>query len=178
LELEQFSQLKEGTEMKKIIDSKGRIGGKVSVIDVFVILVVLILIVGLYVKFNKLDATGSSTPTETITYQIEIKEARHYALENLVLGDTIYDSEGQREIGKITAIDSVPSTKTTGLSDGSFANVSVEDRLDITLTVESIGSIEADGHYYLSQTYELNNGAKQSFYTKYYTFTGTIVDIG
>ena len=165
--------------MKKIIDNKGRLFGKISIIDIFVILIVVILAIGLYFKFNTLDVTGASTPTETFTYEIRIKEVRSFAADSLAVGDKVYDKEGNRCIGQITAIDITDSTRNTTLANGTFGNVSVEDRYDIALTVEATGTISND-HYFIDKTFELNAGSSTSLYTRYYTFTGTVdnVEVG
>ena len=54
----------------KIMDKNGRLFGKISVIDVLVILVVAVMAFALYVKNNTLSVTSTSAPGTTITVTV------------------------------------------------------------------------------------------------------------
>ena len=53
----------------KIIDRDGRLFGKISIVDVIVLLVVAAMVAAVYVKTHK-PQTGSSVGTTTVVYQM------------------------------------------------------------------------------------------------------------
>ena len=53
----------------KILDRDGRLFGKISIIDVIVILVVAVLALAIYVK-GQMPQTGASVTTTPVVYQI------------------------------------------------------------------------------------------------------------
>ena len=53
--------------MKKIVDERGRLFGRISVIDFIVIAVVIVLAVAAYYKYHALDATSKSAGNTPIT---------------------------------------------------------------------------------------------------------------
>ena len=87
----------------KVIDHNGRLFGKISVIDVLVILVVIALAGALYVK-NSRPHTSASVTTQTITYQVLVEGAQNYLKENIHVGDKVYDlnySSGGSALGSL-----------------------------------------------------------------------------
>ena len=63
--------------MNKIIDQNGRLFGKVSVIDLLVVLVVLVMAFALHIKNNELDASKTSSDANvTITFTVKVENWR------------------------------------------------------------------------------------------------------
>lgn len=164
--------------MRKIIDEHGRVFGKVSIIDFFVVLIVLAVGAALYVKYNVLEVTSVAGKTDTITYAITIYGARDYTVNGIQTGDVIYDKNGSggNSVGTITGITAADATKTSALSDGTTVRGNYEGRYDITLTITASGAV-SDGRYLVNKTYEVNTNSMRTFYTKYCTFEATITEI-
>jgi hypothetical protein len=165
--------------MKKIIDEHGRVFGKISIIDFLVVLIVVLIAAGLYVKYNVLEMTSTSTETGTITYTVNVSGVRDYTLNALKAGDALYDknSSGGYSIGTITDIKSADAKKASEMLDGSVVLGNYAGRYDVTLTVEAKGS-QSEGRYLVNKTYELNSNSSRTFFTKFCTFDGTIGEIG
>ena len=60
----------------KLIDNNGRLFGKISIIDVLVILVVAAMGAALYLKTNHNEITSTATSNDTITYQVLVSGVR------------------------------------------------------------------------------------------------------
>ena len=161
--------------MKKLIDEKGRLFGKLSVIDAVVIVVIIVLAVAGVVKFTALDksAVGAS---DTITYTVQIKGVRDYTANGLQVGDVLYENAGGTAIGVIKNVEISPAMTTQVTVDGSFVRVPVENRYDVVLTVEGEGLV-SNGRYYLNKTYEISAGLDRAMYTKYCTFSATFMEM-
>ncbi len=163
--------------MKKLLDEHGRLFGKVSIIDVFVILIVLALGAALYIKFNVLDFTSKSGETDTLTYTVKISGVRQYTVDGLMIGDLLYDTNSSSyAIGTISAIDITDAKKAAETLDGTIVLGDFEGRYDITLTVTADG-VESGGRYLVNKTYELNANSMREFQTKYCMFEAKIASL-
>ena len=162
----------------KVIDHNGRLFGKISVIDVLVILVVIALAGALYVK-NTRPHTGTSVATQTITYQVLVEGAQSYLKDNIHVGDKVYDltySSGGSPLGEITDIEEQPGSKLTNLTDGTMGLAQVEDGVNLLLTIQGEGLV-GDKGYSLNRVYDLGINSARTYYTKYAQFDVTVTKI-
>lgn len=162
----------------KLIDHNGRLFGKISVIDVLAILVVIALGAALYVKSNQ-PHTGTSVPTQTITYQVKVEGVPEYIRDSIHVGDEVYDlnyESGGAPLGKITAVEEQPGTGLAEFADGTVASVPVEGAVNLLLTIEGEGLVNEEG-YFLNRVYDLGINASRTYYSKYVEFTTTVTAI-
>ena len=163
--------------MNKIIDHNGRLFGRVSIIDLIVILVVAVM--ALAIAFKNSAPVTSTTVTDTpITYQIQLFRVYPFLADNIHEGDDLYDKDHATggSLGKVVSVEVLPATSTVELPNGTVAQVGSEDRCNILLTVEGSGTV-TDGRYSLNRVYELGVNASRNFYTKYASFTGSVMNI-
>ena len=156
----------------KLMDKNGRLFGKISVIDVVVVLVVLVMAAALYVKNTSL----SHTP---ITYQVTAYNVRQYVADAIQEGDLVYDQDYSTggTLGAIQSIEVQPSGKLTELYDGTVVSAPAQDSVNLVLTIQGEGLI-SEGRYQLNRIYDLGINASRNFYTPYAQFTGTVTSIG
>ena len=163
----------------KIIDNQGRLFGKISVIDVFVVLVVVVMAFALYVKNNTLEAskTGESSKT-MITFVVEAENQPLYIVDAIKVGDKVYDKDRSSggAIGTITAVEELESGWTERLNNGTYSRITNENTRNLRITVEGSGSV-TDGRYAINKIYELGVNAARNFYTSYAAFTASVIDI-
>lgn len=162
----------------KVIDHNGRLFGRISVIDVLVILVVIALAGALYVK-NTRPHTGTSVATQTITYQVLVEGAQSYLKDNIHVGDKVYDltySSGGSPLGEITDIEEQPGSKLTTFTDGTMGLAGVEDGVNLLLTIQGEGLV-GDKGYSLNRVYDLGINSARTYYTKYAQFDVTVTKI-
>ena len=160
--------------MRKIIDEKGRLWGKISIIDLFVLIVVIVLIAAVYIRSNISDKNMKETVD--FVYQLELKDVRDYTFSNLNVGDTVYDAK-DTVVGTIKQIDVRDATAPSSLMDGTYVIASIENKHDVIISIEAKGTIDNAGRYFITPTFELNINASRGLYTKYRAFQGTIVGI-
>ena len=165
----------------KMIDGNGRLFGKISVIDVLVVLVVVVLAAALYFKSNQTH-TGGTVTEQPITFQILALGINDYVYDALREGDGLYDldySSGGRAIGRIAQIEveSDPGTKLADeLHDGAAAIVEAENTVDLLITVEGSGLVDGR-NYTLNRVYALGVNSSRTYYTKQAQFVGTVASI-
>ena len=162
----------------KIIDKNGRLFGKISIIDVAVLLVVAVMALGLYVKSTTKDITAA-TDNKVITYQISANAVPEYMADALVVGDQLFEDGNKAtngSLGTITDIQTTPGDRLAELSDGTLEMVPVEEAVNLLITVEGEGIADEDG-YRLNRTYTLGVNSARNFATPYSQFTGTVTHI-
>ena len=164
--------------MKKIIDRNGRLFGFISVIDLLVIVVVAVMGFALYTKNTQMAITSTNTADQTITYQILASGIRTYVAEAVREGDQLFDPDRSSggTLGTITDIQLMPGTKLAEFDDGTVAAATVEDGVDMLITVEGTGLVSESGRYTLNRVYELGVNSSRTFCTKYADFIGTVTE--
>ena len=162
----------------KIIDNNGRLFGKISVIDVLVILVVAVMAFALHTKNNSLSVTSTSTPGTTITLTVLAENLDLQVADAVAVGDKMYDKDHSTggAIGTITAVERLDATKTEKLGDGTYAQLTNADGCNLLITLECSGSVN-EGRYSINRVYELGVNANRSFYTPYSAFEAMVTEI-
>ena len=162
----------------KIMDKNGRLFGKISVIDVLVILVVAVMAFALYVKNNSLSVTSTSAPGTTITVTVLAENLDLHVADAIAVGDKAYDKDHSTggAIGKITSIERLDAAKTEKLANGTYARLGNDDGCNLLITMECSGSVN-EGRYSINRVYELGVNANRNFYTPYAAFTAIVTEI-
>lgn len=165
--------------VSKIIDRNGRLFGKVSFIDVLVVLVVAVMAIALYVKNNTLEAsmTGETSSTP-IVFTVEAENVHLNVIEAIQVGDKVYDKDRSSggTIGVITAIEEMEAGKVERLTDGTYARLTNEHARNLIITIEGSGSVN-NGRYAINKIYEIGVNAARNFYTSHAVFTASVIDI-
>lgn len=164
----------------KIMDNKGRLFGKISIIDVVVVLVVVVMAFALYMKNNTLDASKTGEAANTpITFVVEAEHIPLNVVDAIQVGDMVYDKDRASggAIGKITNIELKPAARTERLTNGVYASMTNEHARNLLITIEGTGSV-TNGYYAINKIYEIGFNAARNFYTNYALFTASVVSIG
>ena len=161
----------------KVIDRNGRIFGKISIIDVFVIIVVILLAAGIYLRYFALETTASvGQPSEPIEFSLKVGGVRQYTVDVLAVGDEVFSGSNMEKLGTITDISVGPAMQWGSTLDGRTVQAEIEDKYDLIVTIQGEGVI-SDGHFYVSRIQELGDNQSASFFTKYLSFGGMVTDI-
>ena len=159
--------------MKNIVDDKGRLFGRISIIDALVVVVVIVLVIAAFTKFRVHDTPLASPDTVEVTYTVTIPGARITGVNLLRRGDRLFAQETGTYIGTITDIEVADAMSPEPLVDGTVVMASAEERYDVTMTIVSQGSMSG-GRYFADRTYELNANVRIRMITRYYDFSGII----
>ena len=157
----------------KLIDEKGRIFGKISLIDIIVVALAAVLALGLYARFFVNEKTALVMAGDKFTYEIKISSVRTFTADALQVGDKLWEKDNDTYIGTITDVRREPATQVMKLLDGSYEVVPAENRYDVYLTVEGEGLV-SNGRYYASRTFEISQNAVVNIYSKYCA-TGSVI---
>jgi len=159
-----------------MIDKKGKLFGKISIIDLGIILMLIVFGLGIFLKFFVLDQTTTSTTNQTITFTLKIGSVRNLYYEQLLVGDSLYEATDKTKVGKIIDI-YCEEAKTTYLDlDGRTKHTSAENRYDIYITIQGEGAV-SEGRYLINRTYEVGLSSNKGYFTKYVAFNGLVKEI-
>jgi hypothetical protein len=156
-------------------NKKSKVFHKINFIDFCVIIIVLVIAAGAYYKFGVLNKTGGTTELQPVTYTVEIKRVREYALQNVREGDELYDKTSGNSIGKIVKVESEQATEPVLCNDGIYRTGTVQNRINLIITVIGEGTVTERGCF-INKTYELVRESDRRFMTKYFEAEGRIKD--
>lgn len=154
----------------------GKLFGKISIIDICVVLIFVLLIAGLYIKFSGSSAVDM-TSGQNIECTLKVEKVRQYTVDALTQGGAVYDESSKEYIGEIINVTSAPAEYSLEMADGSYDHVVLEDRYDAFVTVAFKGKAGENG-YYTSSNRQMGVGGTVEMNTKFAQCEGTIVEIG
>ncbi|HHW49361.1 MAG TPA: DUF4330 domain-containing protein [Clostridiaceae bacterium] len=157
-----------------ILDKKGKLFGKVSIIDIAIIIVVIMGLVIVWPKVFRKD-TGTSfvakmDKLKIVFYQSEVQ---NFAVEAAKIGDIVTDKILNSTFGKVVDIETGESVSWVRTKTGEQAKVSKEGYSSVFITVEGTGVYGnngvkiGNGEYFIGQTITLHVG-KAAFYATIY----------
>lgn len=169
---------KDSKQESKLLDKNGRMFGLISVIDVVVIIAVIVVCFGVYVKNNVLETTSGNLENTRISMTFEVRVVEPYVADALSIGDAVFDKDHATggAIGYITNIEYTEPGTIRELYDGSFTKVGSDKEVNVLVTIEGTGSY-INGRYSFNRVYEMGLNAARVFQTKYAKVEGFVSDI-
>ncbi|MDR0838342.1 MAG: DUF4330 domain-containing protein [Oscillospiraceae bacterium] len=161
--------------MKKLIDENGRLFGKISFIDVLVVLAVAAILLVSLTKNDVVEQISGSVQTTPVEYTVIAKNIRVTNAALLREGDYIWLENGV-PAGKITGVRTEVATTLSQIADGRYVIGKIESKVDAFVTILADCSY-SNGRYYADRTFELNVNQEQKYVTKYEAFTASITEI-
>ena len=158
-----------------IINKEGKLFGKISVVDIAVILIIAVLAVGIYIRFSGTTQT-IVTAGEDIECTFLIRNIRMFSAEALERGGPVYDKTSKEYIGEITNVRIDEGEYQVNMADGSFKAVAPEERYNAYVTVEFEGKVGENGYYTAANKY-LAAGTTVVINTKYAQCESTVYSI-
>jgi len=168
----------------KLIDEKGRLFGRLSVIDLLAILVVAVMAAALYVKNDRLNLSSGQVDAaedRIVTFQVRLRGVEDYAVAAIREEEEVYDvnyESNERPVGKVTRVEILqsPGAVIEALDDGTAGPVEKEGTVDALVTIEASGTRDGD-EWIINGMYRLGVNSARVYSTRRTQFTGTIADI-
>lgn len=141
-----------------ILDKKGKLFGKINIIDLFVILVIIVGIVGIFFTKVELDnekllsdeskmLIQSSAEKDKLEIKLKAKEVRDVTRDSIIVGDDVYLVANDKILGTVSRVESEPAMRDVVSDDGTVYTAAVPDRYDVTIVVEADGKKKDEGYY-------------------------------
>ena len=157
------------------MDKNGKIGGKISVIDILVILLIAVVIGGICVRYGS-KVTDAVKSSEKFEYVLRIEGVRKYTVDALSKKGKITDKKSEMDLGDIIDVRYENATQLSTTASGHIVKAELPDRYTCYVTIQSTGR-ESDDNYVLDDTTELSVGRYIDLYTKYVKTSGAIESV-
>lgn len=130
-------------ERRMIIDEKGKLFGKVSIIDVCILVVIVAAIIFVGIRFMPGKEGTTSDSKLTVTYYAE--EVSDFVANSVKVGDALMDDTRNCALGTVTNVEVMPSQSYATNSDGIYVKSSKEGFNSILITSETNGQLSDTG---------------------------------
>lgn len=138
------------------IDEKGKLFGKISIIDILIIVLVIVAILGLCFAFTQVKSNGiltenkslvgKQTDLNSLDVKMRIKEVREVTVSAVKIGDEVFDADTNKLIGEITSVDVLETEKAITDINGKAYISKVPQRYDLLLNVKVPGKLTDNGY--------------------------------
>lgn len=130
----------------KIIDEKGRVLGKVSVIDVLIVVfVILLATIGVYKYVNREKEAEEKRENEKLTITFVSEEIPSYVADTLKKGKKVRNSEWRTNIGTVISYKVEPSISYATTFQGDYVKTTKEGYNSVEVVIDADGYFEDTG---------------------------------
>ncbi len=162
-----------------LMDNKGKLFGKISIVDILIVLAVIVCIVGVYVRFVA-QPEKVQIQTQTFTYKVLVRDIRDVSVEGLKqsIGTTFLLNEKGRSdvVGTLVDVQTTNDSEPIIKNDGTVVMAEKPTKYKVLLTMELDG-IVSDSGYYTTDYKSIGVGADLLFTNKYISTSGKITEI-
>ena len=127
-----------------MIDKNGKIGGKVNLIDLIIVVVILAAVAFVGYRFILKDDTGVIN-SQPLTIEFISSEVNDYTVEQLRVGDVVLDGYENNYFGNITDIEIGDPSSYTVNDLGDTILMSIPECKSVKLTIDGAGALDENG---------------------------------
>ena len=157
------------------MDKNGKIGGKISIIDIGVIVLIFAAAIGLVIRFTS-GTTTAVTSNETFRYVVKVNAVREYTVKALQKGGITTDKKAEKVLGEIKDVEVGDAKMQSTTAEGKIEWSNLPDKYTCYVTIEAEGRESEDG-YILDDTTELSVGRSVDIITKNVKTSGEIISV-
>ncbi len=143
-----------------MIDSKGKLFGKINIIDLLIATVLIIAVCAAVFKFGFSRYAGIDgmvpTPPINVEYVMKVSKVRDFTAESIKKGDKIYNEDNNTELGVITDVQIENAVDYVSMADGTIQMATDPNRYDVYVTAQCNAHIKR-GTYYADITEDKPN---------------------
>jgi hypothetical protein len=131
----------------KLLDDRGRLFGRVSLIDIILLVTALGLGLG-YVYQRTSQEINQIVNADTAIYvTLAANQMREFSVNAVEVGDVMYRQHDRQPLGTVVRVEAEPATEYLLRPDGTAERVPMEDRYRTFITLECTGSVTEAGYY-------------------------------
>jgi hypothetical protein len=138
-----------------LADKKGKLFGRLNIIDFIALVVIILLIAGFSYKFIFSAARGVANNPDLLQYKVSITDVRNYSVDALNINDKMYDAKTDTYMGIITGKEVKPYRDYITKTDGNVVLAEKPQRYEVLLTLEVPG-VENNYGYLASGNRDIN----------------------
>lgn len=156
-----------------VIDEKGKLFGKLSIIDLLVILVFIVAIAGCCYKFLGNNDTVKVSANDTFTTVLRIDAVKSFLPDAIEEGEAVYEKHGGK-IGTITDVRTEPYQGIVVDKDNKY--LTYENRYFVYVTLECKGRV-VDKGFYSEGNCQLYDGGNVQLQSRLFTCDAVVQSV-
>lgn len=141
-----------------IIDEKGRLFGKISIIDILFVVILIAAIAGVGYKFTRSKTASPFIKTDLIEVEFLVQEAPDFVVNAMKIGDPTKEGVQSTPIGPVTNLEVGPPYRFIETDKGEVVPAAKEGHSSVVVTVQAHGFFGNNGvtinniEYYIGRT--------------------------
>ncbi|KUO72761.1 MAG: hypothetical protein APF77_02015 [Clostridia bacterium BRH_c25] len=160
-----------------LLDEKGKLFGKISIIDIGVLLLIIALLGGAYYKFFMVDKNQNAAKFDTLEYTVVLVEGvRQQSVDAIEVGADIYDVKTDTPMGKIVSKEVIPAVEQLTKADGTVVLAEKPERFNVRVTIQVPG-VETKNGFRANGRMDLNREFQQVMDTRMIILQTKLVDV-
>lgn len=160
-----------------MIDNKGRLFGKINIVDLLIVLLIVTAIGATVYKFGFSAHSDVNESDLKIEYVLKTRGVREFTSNSINPGDEIYDEETDDFIGIVTDVRKEEAMDFITKADGTIEYVPKPERYDVFITVESDARFIGGG-YFAGGTKEIGVFSNISIYSQDFACMTEVQSVG
>lgn len=157
------------------MDKNGRIKGKVSIIDILVVLLVIFVVAGIAARYGS-KITSAVKSDKSFEYVLRVENVREYTVKAIEKKGKVTDKKSEKTLGEIVDVRYETATQQSVTASGEVKNPETPGRYTCFVTIQAKGK-ESDDNYILDDSTELSVGRNIDLYSKYVKTSGDIISV-
>lgn len=160
-----------------LLDEKGRLFGKISIVDIGVLLFIIALLGGVYYRYFVIDRHNNAAKFDTLEYTVVLAEGvRQQSVDAIIIGADIYDVKTDTPMGKIVGKEVIPAIEQLTKADGTVVWAEKPDRFNVRITIQVPGN-ETKYGFRANGSIDINREYPQVLDTQMIVMETKIVDV-
>ena len=139
-----------------MLDNRGRLFGKISIVDILVVVILIAAVLGGFSAYQKISnktvltenkGLMQNTALDMLEVNMRLDEVRQMTYDAISIDDEVFSKDTGKLLGTVKAITQEPATRVIYDLKGKAQEVTVPDRMDVILTVHIPGNRLENGYY-------------------------------
>lgn len=158
-----------------IIDNKGKLFGKINLVDALVVIFILLVLSGALYRFYFVKKNMEPAIPETINYSVSLKKIRQISVDALNKNDKVYQVNTDTFMGTITNLEVTRATDNIIKTNGDLVKAVVPDRYDVRIDIRVNTGSDASYKYKIKD--KIRIGAGMYLKTRMLQFGVNVIDV-
>lgn len=160
-----------------MIDKKGKLFGKINIVDLIIVIFVCVAAVATVYKFGFSAHKNVNQSDITLEYVLKTSGVRSFTADKITIGDEIYDDETDRFLGTVSKVEKKEALGHLQKADGEIVYTEKPQRYDVYITVECDARLIGGG-YFANGTKEIGVFSEINIYSQDFTCQTEVVSVG
>jgi len=160
------------------MDKNGRLFGKISIIDMFVVLLIAAIVTGVVFRFGFSGSVARNDET-AFRYTIQFRRVREFTRDyhRAGIGTVVYERFSNNPVGVVYQVTYSQFYEVHRMPDGSVVELELPGFKNIYVTIDTRGFIDDRGAFFTEESFELRVGRNIALWFRYVNVTGVVIDI-